>query len=96
MPTHDRTQWPAWAQQHFPCDFPIDEWSPVTDYKALDSRVLIVMTTRIEGTWRAYIGVVSGYSHNAEWPTVLDQGSPAQESVARACFPSMKAIPYSP
>ena len=56
-------------------------------YRSLASRVLVVATTRIEGTWSAYIDAVPGMRHDAEYDEVLRHGCKLQADEARVFFP---------
>ena len=64
------------------------------DYRALDTRVLAVAKEGHIGDWAAYIGAVSGDSHEKEWPEVAAHGSKLPESVANAIFPNFKGLVY--
>lgn len=64
-------------------------------YVALDYRVIAAASTRIEGTWKAYIGAVEGINHNNEYEEVLKYGSQLSEEIARTIFPSFSEIPYA-
>ncbi|GAG81689.1 unnamed protein product [marine sediment metagenome] len=63
-------------------------------YKALDSKVLVVAKEGHAGDWAAYIGAVPGYSHDAEWREVASDGSKLPESVARILFPAFEDLVY--
>ena len=54
---------------------------------ALARQVLVVATTRIEGTWKAYCDAVPGENHDDEWQKVLEDGCQVSERVARVLFP---------
>jgi len=86
---------PKWKQA-----FPINhseevEWKPQHFYVALHHRVLAVAVTQCEGSWRAYIGPVTGYSHEAEMYGVAEKGDALLEQVARAIFPSFHGVRFS-
>ena len=70
-------------------------WKRVVRYYALDSNVLAVATTRIEGTWKAYCGSVPGDYHCEESQEVLRTGTQIYEPIARIMFPEFKDIPYA-
>ena len=70
-------------------------WTPIFRTHALASKVLVVATTRIEGTWAAYCDAVPGDNHTKEWPAVLSNGDKLMEEVARVLFPGFKEIPYA-
>ena len=72
-----------------------EKWQPLTRYRALSSRVLVVATTRIECSWAAYCDAVPGSVHRDEWQYVLDHGAKLDESVARALFPLFDEVPYA-
>jgi len=61
-------------------------WHPYVQYRALACRVLVVMQTRIEGSWSAYCDAVPGHCHHAEMIDVLDNGDKVPEAVARLLF----------
>jgi len=68
--------------------------SKIADWRALDSRVLVVAVRRIDG-WCAYIGAVPGESHERELQDVKDHGNKLPESIALAIFPRFKGIEYA-
>jgi len=70
-------------------------WEPKIQIRALASTVLVVATTRIEGTWKAYCDSVPGRSHKHEYQAVLDHGNAVPERVAVAMFPQFASIPYA-
>ena len=81
---------------HFPKSVEAAQiWKPFVRHVALTSRVLAVMTTRVEGMWCAYIDAVPGYDHEFEGAAVLVNGAKLDESIARVLFPPMKEIPYA-
>lgn len=61
--------------------------TPKRSYKALHKQILVVATTRIEGTWCAYIGPVRGVSHENEYRGVLLNGNKLPEDLATFMFP---------
>lgn len=69
-------------------------WVPYRRRFALACRVLVVATSRIEGTWSAYCDAVHGESHDHEQQGVLDHGDKLGEHVARAMFPEFSEVPY--
>ena len=71
------------------------EWQPHVMRHALSSNILIVAQSRIEGAWKAYVAVVSGYDHNQESGAVLASGTPMMEKHARAFFPYLEDVPYA-
>jgi hypothetical protein len=71
------------------------EWKRVTQYYAAHRQVLYVATTRIEGTWKAYVAPVPGKNHDEEWEAVLRRGVPVWEPEARIYFPEFAALPYA-
>ena len=71
------------------------EWKRITQYFSAHRQVLYVATTRIEGTWKAYVAPVPGKNHDDEWQEVLRTGSPVWEPVARIYFPQFASIPYA-
>jgi len=70
------------------------EFKPDIKIYALASKVLAVATTRIEGTWKAYINAVPGIDHSEEFNDVLQYGEDPGERIARAIFPDFYDIPY--
>ena len=93
-----RGKWPIWAVEHFPTPGKereaLDVWKPITRGFALHRQVLVVMTTRIEGCWKAYCAPVPGMNHKEEEGPVLAHGCNVGERVARCLFPEMEGIPY--
>ena len=73
----------------------VAEWMPAIYRYALDRNVLAVATTRIEGTWKAYISQVPGKSHADEFDEVLRSGTALPEQVARTLFPYLAEVPYA-
>lgn len=72
------------------------EFQPLVERRALSSRVLAVMTTRVECTWAAYCDAVPGRRHGNEMDLVLHHGSKLPEAVARALFPHVpNEVPYA-
>ena len=93
-----RGEWPTWAIEHFPTPGNLEEigaWQPYTRYHAMHRQVLVVMQTRIEGSWRAYCGPVPGMSHKEELQPVLSLGDTVGEKLALCMFSEMKGIPYA-
>ena len=62
---------------------------------ALAQRVLAVATTRVEGSWCAYIDAVPGNCHAEEADDVLRYGDKLPEPVARIIFPSFSDLFYA-
>ena len=60
--------------------------SKLLNWRALDTKVLVVAVKRVEGTWCAYIGAVPGESHEEELQQVKDYGSKLSKEVADAVF----------
>jgi len=71
------------------------EWESTTTRRTLARHVLVVATTRIEGTWAAYCMEVPGKNYDVEEVFVLHSGDKLPESWARAMFPIFDDIPYS-
>jgi hypothetical protein len=71
------------------------QWQRYTRHIALARDVLVVATTRVEGTWKAYCGSVPGMDHDNEWQKVLRQGSQLPELWASAMFVQFKGVPYA-
>ena len=72
----------------------VEVWKPYRRYTALAMRVLVVATTRIEGTWSACVDAVDGQNHDYEMDAVLRWGSKLHEPVARLLFPELDGVPY--
>lgn len=70
-------------------------WKPTVKYRSLDRRIIVVATTRIEGSWSAYIGAVDGLCHDKEYFEVLKNGAKLDENIARSIFFEFTDIPYS-
>ena len=73
----------------------VDAWKKTFRVQALHYQVLCVACTRIEGTWKAYIGPVPGKNHDLESDSVLLEGSTLPSNVALALFPDFEEIPYA-
>jgi len=71
------------------------EFKPEIRIYALASQVLAVATTRIEGTWKAYINAVPGINHSEEFDDVLRHGEDPGERIARAIFSEFYDVPYA-
>ena len=72
-----------------------NDWKQKIRLHALAMRVLAVATTRVEGTWKAYIDAVPGINHNEEYDEVLRVGDTLGEDIAKSMFPEFKDIPYA-
>jgi len=59
---------------------------PVVKIVALSPTVLCAATTRVDGTWIAYVNSVQGLDYNTEHQGVLNVGAKLTESVAREIF----------
>ncbi|KKL48670.1 hypothetical protein LCGC14_2323220 [marine sediment metagenome] len=71
------------------------DWTPTIRVHALASKVLVVASTRIEGTWAAYCDAVPGDNHEVESIAVLENGGKLMEEVARVLFPIFEELPYA-
>jgi len=71
------------------------KWKPEITVYALSSTALIVCTTRIEGSFRAYAKGVPGMDHKAEAAQVLKWGDDIGEDLARFLFPQYEDLPYA-
>ncbi len=96
-PNGDETKCPACYKGHIvdettACDI---NFAPTLAYLALHQRVLVVATTRVEGTWKAYCSPVPGLNHEAEYEEVLRLGDAVEERIARIMFPMFKRLNYS-
>ena len=56
---------------------------PTKIYTQLDSKVLAVLSRRVDG-WCVYVGAVPGEDHDREWEDVAAHGQKQHEPVARA------------
>ena len=72
-----------------------DEFQERVIRRPLAAKVMAVATTRIEGTWSAYIDAVPGQKHSDEWQEVLGTGNKLDVNVAKAIFPEFKGVPYA-
>lgn len=70
-------------------------WKKTFRRRALHSQILVVAVTRIEGTWKAYIGPVPGHNHDVEWESVYREGNDVGEKLARVLFPDFEGVPYA-
>lgn len=68
---------------------------PLVRHRALSSRVLIVVRTRVECAWAAYVAAVPGIDHRRELDAVLDHGAKVDEDLARLLFPQFDEVPYA-
>lgn len=64
-----------------------DDWTRTIRRVALARKVLCVATTRVEGSWTAYINAVPGLDHHVEVDVVLARGTKLPERIARMLFP---------
>jgi len=70
-------------------------FKPKITVYALSSTALIVCTTRVEGTFKAYCKGVPGMDHRSEAVEVLRWGDDIGEPLARFLFPQYKDLPYA-
>ena len=73
----------------------MSEFEPKVFRQALAHDIVVVATTRIEGTWKAYIGSTKERRHEDAVLTILRHGAYVHESIARVLFPHFKDVPYS-
>jgi len=66
----------------------------IIGWAALDQKVLVVATKRVEGAWAAYCKNVPGKNHMDELEDVCAYGSKLYEPWARAIFPHIEG-PYA-
>ena len=71
------------------------DWKPQIRWKAIHRDVLLVAVPRIEGTWRCYVTVVPGTSHDEEWYLWEREGVDVGERLARAAYPEYADVPYA-
>ena len=70
-------------------------WEPTIRIHPLAAKVLAAATTRIEGTWKAYINSVPGKRHDLEYNEVLRHGDEIPEHIAKVMFPDFADLPYA-
>ena len=73
----------------------MSEFEPKIFRQTLAHDIVVVARTRIEGTWKAYIGSTTERRHEDAVPTILMRGAPVHEAMARALFPQFKDLPYA-
>ena len=79
-----------------------EQWKPTIVAYEMTPQILVVARDRIDGSWRAYIGVnpmLLG-DRDAEYEKflrkqVLDSGDKVAEDIARAMFPNFREMPYA-
>jgi len=64
------------------------------EWKALDSRVLVVAVEGYAHDWAAYIGAVQGKDHLKESEDVERNGSKLSREIAEVLFPEFKDLHY--
>lgn len=60
----------------------------------INREILVVASHTIGKLWKAYVGVVAGRDHQAEWPEVLHTGDTLDERLAKFLFPKFAQFPY--
>lgn len=70
-------------------------WKPLIFHAVLDTNVLAVAKTRVEGAWAAYIGAMLPGDEEYDTQRVLDYGTKLDQKVACAIFPQFDDIPYA-
>jgi hypothetical protein len=70
-------------------------FKPEITVYALSSTALIVCTTRVEGSFKAYAKGVPGMDHRSEAAQVLQWGDDIGEDLARFLFPQYEDLPYA-
>ena len=68
--------------------------SKILDYRALDTRVLVVAVEGEIHDWTAYIGAVNGRSHVEEIESVAAHGTKLPKNLALAMFTSLKSLSW--
>lgn len=58
------------------------------EYRALDSKVLVVAVEGDVGDWAAYIGAVPGNNHFKEIEIVASHGTKLDKEIAELIFPN--------
>ena len=71
------------------------EWKPSVRTCYLSDDIMVAARTRIEGSWAAYIGTVSGHSHDYDRDVVLLKGNKLPADIARVVIPCFAEMPYS-
>ena len=96
-PLHTRhSGMPSPWREHFPNNQEeARAWKPIIFRYALESRVIAVAKTRIEGAWAAYVDAVPGHNHDEEQDAVLAHGTKLAEPLARTWFPQFEGVPYA-
>ena len=69
------------------------QFEPQIFRQTLAHDIVVVAKTRIEGTWKAYIGSTKERRHEDAVPVILMRGAPVHEAMARALFPHFKDLP---
>lgn len=73
----------------------MSEFEPKVFRHTLARDILVVARTRVEGTWKAYIGSTGEWSHKNSVGAILDHGTAVREPLARVIFPHFKKLPYA-
>lgn len=73
----------------------MSEFKPQVLRQTLARDIVVVASTRVEGTWKAYIASTKERSHKDAVPAVLERGTAVREPIARVLFPHFKNLPYS-
>lgn len=69
---------------------------PGPQFRILDRQILVVAKiTFSPDLWTAYIGIVPGKDHDAEWMGIFKYGTALDESLARFLFPDFADLPYN-
>lgn len=61
-------------------------------WKALDSKVLVVAVEGAVEDWACYIGVVRGDNHQREYEYVARRGTKLPQKIAELLFPNWKHL----
>ena len=73
----------------------MSKFEPRVFWRTLARDIVVAGQTRIEGTWKAYIGTTMERNHEDAVPEILMRGTAVHEPLARAIFPHFKDVPYS-
>ena len=73
----------------------MSEFEPKVFWRTLARNIVVAGRTRIEGTWKCYIGSTEERSHEDAVPAILSRGTAIHEPLARAIFPHFKDLPYA-
>ena len=70
------------------------DFTPRITHAWLAPKVLAVATTRIDGTWAAYVDSVTGQTGRLDIEAVLDHGATLNKAVASVMFPGYEHLEW--